>query len=70
MKNEIKALEKLETLAHETGRSMIQLALAWALTRTNVTSVLIGARNVAQVDQAFDALEMSLPDGAFERLGT
>ncbi|MFT4586008.1 MAG: aryl-alcohol dehydrogenase-like predicted oxidoreductase [Candidatus Binatia bacterium] len=63
-------LEKLETLAHETGRSMIQLALAWALTRTNVTSVLIGARNVAQVDQAFDALEMSLPDGAFERFGT
>lgn len=63
-------LEKLETLARETGRSMIQLALAWALTRTNVTSVLIGARNVAHVDQAFDALEMSLPDGAFERFGT
>ena len=48
-------LDRLERVAEETGRSMVQLALAWTLTRPNVTSVLIGARNAAQVDQAFDA---------------
>lgn len=60
-------LDKLESLARETGHSMIQLSLAWALQRRNITSVLIGARDVAQVDQAFDALETSLPNGAFEQ---
>ncbi|MGY8671063.1 MAG: aldo/keto reductase [Verrucomicrobiia bacterium] len=59
-------LDELESLAHETGYSMIQLSLAWALQRRSITSVLIGARDVGQVDQAFDALEMSLPEGAFE----
>lgn len=48
-------LDRLERVAEQTGRSMVQLALAWTLSRPHVTSVLIGARNVDQVDQAFDA---------------
>ncbi|MCH9655780.1 MAG: aldo/keto reductase [Planctomycetes bacterium] len=50
-------LQKLETLAAQTGRSMVQLALAWVLGQANITSVLIGARNTAQIDQALEAAE-------------
>jgi aryl-alcohol dehydrogenase-like predicted oxidoreductase len=52
------ALEQLEVAAEQSGRSMVQLALAWVLEQTGITSVLIGARNTAQVDQVFDAAEV------------
>lgn len=56
-------LERLERAAEESGRSMVQVALSWALTRPNTSSVLIGARNTAQVDQAFDAMTSGIdPD--------
>jgi aryl-alcohol dehydrogenase-like predicted oxidoreductase len=50
----------LETLAEETGHSMVQLALAWVLNQANLTSVLIGARNKAQIDQALEAAKVKL----------
>lgn len=56
-------LDRLEQVAEQTGRSMVQLALAWTLTRPNVTSVLIGARDTEQVDQAFSAETLEM-DGA------
>lgn len=48
-------LERLERFAAETGRSMIQLALAWVISRAGVTSMLIGARDTSHIDQAFEA---------------
>lgn len=48
-------LEGLEAVSRESGRSMIQLSLAWALGRPGITSVLVGARSTDQVDQAFIA---------------
>jgi len=53
-------LGQLDKVAEQSGRSIIQLALAWVLSRPNITSVLIGARNPAQVDQAFEATEAGL----------
>ncbi len=53
-------VERLEKASEETGLSMVQLAMAWVLNRKNVTTVLIGARNTSQVDQAFDAVEAEL----------
>ena len=53
-------MEKLRTKAAETGRSMVQLALAWVLGQPGITSTLIGSRNTAQVDQAFEAAETGL----------
>ena len=55
-------LEGLENVARQSGRSMFQLALAWVLQRHGVTSVLIGARNTAQIDQAFEAEQADLGD--------
>ncbi len=41
----------LNDLARERGQSLAQVALAWALRDTRVTSVLIGASSVRQLEQ-------------------
>ena len=61
-------LEALDEAVKQSGRSMIQLALAWVLGRPGVTSMLIGARRTDQVDQAFAAEEAGLEQGLRERL--
>ena len=53
-------MEKLRAKAAETGRSMINLALAWVIGQPGVTSMLIGCRTTAHVDQAFEADQMGL----------
>jgi aryl-alcohol dehydrogenase-like predicted oxidoreductase len=55
-------LDRLERAAERSGHSMIHLALAWTLKQPHVTSMLIGARNTAQVDQAFEAEQLELED--------
>jgi L-glyceraldehyde 3-phosphate reductase len=46
----------LDALARERGQSLAQMALAWALRDARVTSVLIGASSVAQLDDSLDSL--------------
>ncbi len=46
--NRVVALQKI---AEEAGLSLTQLALRWLLRREEITSVLIGARNVEQLEQ-------------------
>lgn len=55
-------MEGLRTKAAETGRTMVNLALAWVIGQPGITSVLIGARHLGHVDQAFEAEEMGLDD--------
>lgn len=55
-----RVMEGLRTVADATGRSMSNLALAWVIGQPGVTSVLIGARQTEQVDQAFAAEQMGL----------
>jgi L-glyceraldehyde 3-phosphate reductase len=47
----------LNAVATERGQSLAQLALAWALRDTRVTSVLIGASSVGQLDDSLGALD-------------
>jgi L-glyceraldehyde 3-phosphate reductase len=47
----------LAAIAHERGQKMSQLAIAWALRNPVVTSVLLGASSVAQLDENLDALD-------------
>jgi L-glyceraldehyde 3-phosphate reductase len=47
----------LNAIAHERGQTLAQMAIAWALRDVRVTSALIGARNVAQLDDSLDALK-------------
>ena len=62
-------LDRLEAVAERTGQSVVQLSLAWVMAQPTVTSVLIGARTPAQVDQAFDARDLTLSDETIAQLG-
>lgn len=47
----------LQSIADERGQSLAQLALQWVLRHEQVTSALIGASSVAQLDDNLDALD-------------
>jgi L-glyceraldehyde 3-phosphate reductase len=47
----------LDEIAKQRGQSLSQMALAWALRDPRLTSVLIGASSVAQLDQNLGALD-------------
>lgn len=51
----VRRMEGLRAIADETGRSMVQLALSWVIGQPGITSVLIGARTLEHIDQAFAA---------------
>ena len=47
----------LNEIAKARGQSLGQMAIAWVLRDQRVTSALIGARNVAQLDNSLDAVK-------------
>jgi L-glyceraldehyde 3-phosphate reductase len=47
---------RLQELAHGRGQSLAQMALAWVLRDPRITTVLIGASSLAQLDQNLDCL--------------
>jgi len=47
----------LNDLAHSRGQSLAQMAIAWTLRDPRITSSLVGARSVAQLDDTLGALE-------------
>jgi L-glyceraldehyde 3-phosphate reductase len=49
-------LRALNRMAKKRGQTLAQFALAWALRDKRVTSVLVGASSVAQLDDSLDAL--------------
>jgi L-glyceraldehyde 3-phosphate reductase len=46
----------LNEIAQERGQSLAQMAIAWVLRDQRVSSALIGARNVEQLDNSLDAI--------------
>ena len=53
------ALHSLAEMAAQRGQSLAQMALAWLLDDTRVTSVIIGASSVAQIEDNLKALHSS-----------
>lgn len=64
----MRRMEGLRAIAAETGISMVQLALAWAIGQPGITSVLIGCRTFSHVDQAFAAEESGLAQDIRDKL--
>ena len=64
----MRRMEGLRAVSAETGISMVQLALAWAIGQPGITSVLIGCRKQSHVDQAFTAEEIGLAADLRDRL--
>jgi len=58
----------LAEAAREIGVMAAQLALAWQLTKPKVTSVVIGVRSQAQLDDNLGALDVAIPEGVLARL--
>lgn len=49
-------IRALNTIAERRGQTLAQMAIAWVLRDPRVTSALIGARTVAQLDDSLDAV--------------
>lgn len=52
----LEQVRELNALARERGQTLAQMAIAWVLRDPRVTSALIGARTVAQLDDSLNAL--------------
>lgn len=50
-------LGKLDRMAAERGQSLAQMALAWVLKDSKVTSVIVGASSIVQMDDSMKAIE-------------
>lgn len=61
-------IDVLDTTAEQTGTSVPQVALNWLLQRPTVSSVLIGARNEAQLRQNLGAAGWRLNEDQIQRL--
>jgi L-glyceraldehyde 3-phosphate reductase len=57
VKANLPKIEKLNALAKKRGQSLAQMALAWVLRKRQVTSALIGASSVKQLEDNLAALE-------------
>ena len=56
----LQLVEQLQTIAEPSGHTVSQLAVAWALRRSEVTSAIVGARRKGQIAETFRAAEWSL----------
>jgi aryl-alcohol dehydrogenase-like predicted oxidoreductase len=61
-------LEQYEDLCDELGHEPSTVGLAWLLTRPAVTAPIIGPRTMEQLTGALDAVEITLPDEALDKL--
>jgi aryl-alcohol dehydrogenase-like predicted oxidoreductase len=62
-------LEALEALASKRGRSVSQVALAWLLARRSITSLIIGPRSIAQLEDNLGSIEVNLEAEEIDKLG-
>ncbi len=63
-----RVLDQLEAIAAAHDASVAQAALAWLLARPFVTSVLIGATRLEQLEANLDAARLRLTPGEIEAL--
>ena len=54
-KNYLFKIKELTNIAKKRGQSLPQMALSWVLRHKNMTSALIGARTVKQLDECLDS---------------
>lgn len=62
--NLLKTTRALQDIAQARGQSLAQLAITWVLRQPVVTSALIGASRVAQIDEAVASLDSSPPSAS------
>ena len=63
-------LEALDSVAARTGATQAQIAIAWLISRAEVTAPIVSATSVAQLDEIIAAARLSLARDALEQLST
>ena len=63
-------VEKLKPIAERNGRPLSQLAIAWVLRRSEVTSAIVGARRADQIEQTIGAAEWELSQMDIAEIGS
>ena len=53
----VEKVRQLNQMAEQRGQSMAQMAIAWTLRHSVMTSALIGASRVGQIEEAVAALD-------------
>lgn len=61
-------LDAIEALAMETQTPFVQYALAWALAQQGMSSLVVGAKRINQVQDAVAAADLELPADHFDKL--
>lgn len=61
-------LSVLLDVARDLGRTPAQVALRWVLDQSFITSAIVGARNITQIEDTLKAADWRLPDAARQRL--
>ncbi len=62
------AVERLVPLAEEAGLSMTHLAMAFSIAHPGVTSALLGARTMEQLDDLLAGMDIALTDDVLDRI--
>jgi len=62
------AVEALDEIAKQKGATVAQVALAWLLAQPGVTSIIIGANKMSQLEDNLKAADLDLTADEFERL--
>ena len=60
--------QELVAIAQDFGVSAAELALAWCLKNKNVSSVILGASKVEQLEQNLKALDVEFTEDVLKRL--
>ncbi|WP_436928724.1 aldo/keto reductase [Halosimplex halobium] len=60
--------ERVQELAEEEGVTMAQIALAWHFQNDNVDAPIVGTSSIEHLEEAVEALEISLSDSDVEYL--
>jgi aryl-alcohol dehydrogenase-like predicted oxidoreductase len=61
-------VRQLAKLAAELGQTLPELALAWCLRHAVVSSVIVGARTAAQIDENANASGRMLPESVLSKV--
>ena len=60
--NDFQIVEEVKKLAKKLDHSPAQIALAWLLQKEGIRAPIIGATKMPQLEEAVEALEISLSD--------
>ena len=64
----LKKTQKLKKIGKDLGLTPAQLSLAWCLKNPAVTSVILGATRIEQLEDNLGIADVDLPDDAYETL--